>query len=169
MRFWTVSLKSRAPATANLYLDMLRACLKRAGDIRDPVTRQPALAHVPAVPGLAVPKRRARPVPDVVLAEIIETVPKHTADAILLTLYFGFRRGEVFGLEIHQVDFEAKGVRQFAERVKDNEDTFLPAARAALALLEQLVQQARARNTTYLITWRCVASVPAKTGTQKQE
>jgi len=42
----------------------------------------------------------------------------------------------------------------FAEELKYDEDEFLPGAPAAMSLLRQLADQAGARGTTYLITWR---------------
>ena len=153
-RFWKVLNKKRAPATINLYLTMLRQCLDRATKIRDPNTGQPALSQAPKVPKIHVPRRKARPIPDAVLTDVLAIVPQHVREAIVLTLYFGFRRGEVFGLEIHHVDFDAGGVRLFAEDVKDAEDAFLPGAPDAMAFLRRLVEQAIERNQSRLITWQ---------------
>lgn len=153
-RYWKTLDKIRAPATVNLYLTMLRQCLERATKVQDPSTGRPYLQQAPKVPELAIPRRKARPVPDVVLTDLLESVPQHLREAITLTLYFGFRRSEVFGLEIHNVDFEAGGIRLFAEDVKDREDTFLPGAPEAMSYLRMLVDQAKARGQRRLITWR---------------
>lgn len=153
-RFWKSTGKPRAPATCNLYLGMLRQIFDRASKIRDPVTQKPAIEAVPVVPELTVPKRKARPIPDLVLGDIFAVVPQHVIEAVTLTLYFGFRRGEVFTLAIHNVDFDANGVRLFAENVKDAEDIFMPGAPEAMAYLRRLVDQAKARGVTRLITWR---------------
>lgn len=153
-KYWVETARTRAPATINLDLTMLRQCLVRAGNVRDPLTGRPALEFVPKVPELPVARRKARPVPDDVLGEVMARVPQHLREAIILTLFFGFRRGEVFGLEIHNVDFDARGVRLFAEGVKDREDTFLPGAPEAMAYLRNLVEQAVDRGQLRLITWR---------------
>ncbi len=151
---WKSLDRPRAPATINLYLGTLRQALERAAKIRDPITGKPAIERAPHVPELAVPRRKARPIPDEVLSEILAVVPEHVIEAVTLTLYFGFRRGEVFGLEIANVDFAARGVRLFAEDVKDAEDTFLPGGPQAMEYLARLVAQAKARRQQRLITWR---------------
>jgi integrase len=152
--FWKTSEKRRSPRTVNLYLKTLDQALTRAASVRDPITGASAIKMRPAVAKLAVPKRKARPVPEAVLSEVLNSVPGHIADAIVLTLYFGFRRGEVFTLQIHQADFDNGGVRLEAGAVKDDEDAFIPGAPAAMAFLQRLVDQARTRKTANLITWR---------------
>lgn len=164
--FWKTLDKTRAPATVNLILTMLRQALDRATKVRDPITGRPALEVAPKVPEVAVPRRKARPVPDDVLSELLGSVPQHLREAITLVLYFGFRRGEVFGLEIHNVDFDAGGIRLFAENVKDSEDTFLPGAPEAMDYLRQLVKQARERGQRRLITWRRERKDPEATARQ---
>jgi integrase len=160
-RYWKPLDRTRAPATINLYLTMLRQCLDRASKVRDPITGKPAIDHLPKVPELPVPRRKARPIPDAILADVLAAVPQHVREAMLLTLYFGFRRGEVFSLQIHNVDFDAGGVRLFAESVKDAEDTFLPGAPEAMTFLKSLVDQARNRGHRHLIMWRRPRKDPA--------
>jgi integrase len=128
--------------------------LEYAGKVRDPLTGEPALRCVPKVPELPVMKRKARPVPENVLSALMETLPTHTVEALTLTLFFGFRRGEVFGLQAHNIDFDAGGIRLYAENVKDAEDTFLPGGPEAMGYLQNLADQAAARGTPWLITWR---------------
>lgn len=153
-RFWKIRHGTRGPATVNLYLKLLRQALDHAAQVRDPLTGAPVIAHAPKVIDLDVPKRKARPVPDAVLSEVLDKLPQHTRDAVVLTLFFGFRRGEVFSLEIKHVDVEARGVRLEAEDVKDDEDAFLPGSPEAMAYLQRLVDEARARGVTRLITWQ---------------
>jgi integrase len=153
-KFWRVTTRKRQPDTVNLYLAVIRAALQRAGKLRDPVTNRPILEQVPEVKDLSTRKRRARPVPDSVIDNLWTLLPSHDVDAVVLTLFFGFRRSEVFSLQIHNVDFDARGVRLFAENVKDEEDTFLPGGPEAMEYLEALVKQAKERDTTYLISWR---------------
>lgn len=152
--FWKTLDKTRSPATINLILAKLRMALDRAAKVRDPITGKPAIDAAPKVPELAVPRRKARPVPDAVLSEVMAAVPQHLREALTLILYFGFRRQEVFELEIHHVDFEAGGIRLYAEDVKDAEDTFLPGAPDAMTFLRQLVEQAKDRGQRRLIMWR---------------
>jgi integrase len=163
-KFWRATTKKRQPDTVNLYLAVIRAVLERAGKLRDPVTGKLILEQVPVVRDLPTRKRRARPVPDSVIDDLWTLLPSHNVDAVVLTLFFGFRRSEVFSLQIHNVDFDARGIRLFAEHVKDEEDTFLPGVPEAMEYLEALVGQAKDRDTTYLITWRTEHKDPSKNG-----
>ena len=155
-RFWKAPQKpkSRSPATINQYLNLLRQIFAQALKFRDPITGDPIVRQVPEVKELDVPKRKARPVPEVILQDVLTTVPPHVVEAITATLYFGFRKGEAFRLQIRHIDFQIGGVRFFAEEVKDDEDEFLTGAPEAMAYLRKLVEQAEERGTTYLISWK---------------
>jgi integrase len=145
---------TRSPRTVNLYLNVLRQALKACLDVRDPLTSEPALKAMPRIPKLSIPKRRARPVPETVLSAIIARVPEHVVEAIRLTLFFGFRKGEVFGLQIRHVDFDAGGIWLTCDEVKDAEDVFMPGAPVAMDELRRLVVRAKERGAKHLITWR---------------
>jgi integrase len=145
--------RTRSAARVNRYLPLLRAAFDRAYNTRDPLTRERAIDEVLPVPELAEMKRKARPVPDDVLTSLLERLPPHLVDAVRVTLFFGLRQSEAFGLQIHQVDFNARGLRLQAEAVKNHTDAFLPGSSHAMQVLAQLVNQARERRTTYLITW----------------
>jgi integrase len=144
----------RSPATVNLYLHLLRQAIGRATKVRDGLTGEPAVKHPPKIPVLKTMKRRARPVPDDVLLRILELVRPHVRDAIRLTLYFGLRQSEAFGLQVHQIDFAAGGLRLYAEGVKDSEDAFLPGSAEAMATLREMAAQARDRGVASLIAVR---------------
>ena len=155
-RFWKESKKRRSAKTINLYLKLVRQGLQHATTVRDTLSDEPALRRLPKVKLLKTLKRKARPVPDAILAEIAATVPQHIAEAIVLTLYFGFRRGEAFTAQAHQVDFDARGIWLSADQVKDDEDAFLPAGPEAMAFLARMIEQAKQREVKgqFLITWR---------------
>jgi integrase len=72
----------------------------------------------------------------------------------VLTLYFGFRKGEAFGLQEKNIDWFAEGVRLFAEDVKDKEDTFLPGSQEAMGYLRCLAIEADRRGVRHLLTHR---------------
>jgi len=151
---WIETKRRRAPATSNLYLGTLREILAHALKVRDPATGKKLLETVPTVPELSVPKRKARPVPDAVSIALRELLPQHAVEGMTVTLLFGFRRGEAFGLQLHHVDFEAGGIRLEAGEVKDDEDAFMHGSRLAMLYLRRLVRQARKRKVKHLITWR---------------
>lgn len=162
-RFWKPHPggKTRSPATINRYLPVLRAALARAYNTRDPLTRERAIDEIPPVPDLKEPKRKARPAPDAVTLRLQQLLPPHVDEAMRLVLYFGLRRGEAFSLRLHQVDFEQRGIWLNADEVKDDEDAFLPGGAAAMEFLGELVEQAKTRSTSWLITWRRTRKDPA--------
>lgn len=159
--------KTRSPATVNRYLPLLRAAFNRAYQTRDPVTRERAVDDVPPIPKLGELKRKARPVPDDVLLDLMSTLPVHVVEALKVTLFFGFRRNEAFSLTIGQVDVDAGGIRLEAKNVKNRTDAFLPGSRHAMQFVAQLVDQARSRGTHHLITWRGLVTEEKKLATAK--
>lgn len=152
--FWTVSDAVRAPATVNLYLGTVRQIFARAAAHRNPMTGDLVFKWLPTVPELRRSKRKPRPTPDQVSAEIMAIMPPHVVDAMMLTAMYGFRKGEGFGLLRTQVDWGAQGVRLHAEDVKDDEDAFLPGSQFAMGYLWCLDIEAEARGTRHLITYR---------------
>jgi hypothetical protein len=132
--YWKDTGKIRSPATVNRRLAVLRMILTRATQMRDPLTNEPVIARVPVFADLKEPKRRARPTPEPVMQRLMEILPLHAIDALVITLYFGFRSSEAFGLEEVNCDWQSQGVRLFAEDVKDAEDVFLPARRRPWAI-----------------------------------
>ena len=150
---WKDTGKTRSPATVNRYLSLLRQIIGRAAEMRD-VDGQAVLDFVPQIKELPELRRRARPTPEPVLETVMAKLPPHAREAVILTLFFGFRASEVFTLEIPQVDFTANGVWLAAEDVKDREDAFLPGSPQAMSVLLQLVDQAKERGVRRLITYR---------------
>jgi integrase len=150
---WKDTGRTRSPATVNRYLSLLRQIIGQAAAMRDTDGRT-VLDFVPQIKELPELKRRARPTPEPVLETVIGKLPPHAGEAVILTLFFGFRASEVFTLEIPQVDFTANGVWLAAEDVKDREDAFLPGSSEAMAFLRQLVEQAKERGVRRPITYR---------------
>lgn len=153
-RFWADTGKPRSAATVNLYLGTLRQIFDRASKHRDPATQQPVFAWLPKVSEIRRPKRKARPMPDQVSAELMAIMPAHVVDAMMVTALFGFRSGEAFTLQRNHIDWDSHGIRLRAEDVKDDEDRFLPAAQFALGFLWCLDLEAESRGVRHLITWQ---------------
>lgn len=150
--FWKVTDRTRSPATVNLYLGTLRQIFERAGKHRDAVTQLPVFPWLPTVPELRRNKRKPRPMPDQVSAEISAIMPAHVEEAMFLTALFGFRSTEAFTLKRTQIDWDHGGIRLQAEDVKDKEDDYQPASQFALGYLWCLDMQAEARGVKELIT-----------------
>lgn len=151
---WKDTGKRRSPATVNRHLAFLRLLFQHATKMRDPVTNQPILARVPEFSDLPEIKRRARPTPEPVLERLMELLPQHAIDGLVVTLCFGFRSSEAFSLQEPQVDWHAEGVRLFGEDVKDSEDVFLPGSQFAMGYLRCLAMEAEARGMRHLISYR---------------
>lgn len=144
--------RKRSRASVNRYLDTLRAALKLAHKMRDGQGNR-LLPDLIDVPKLKTKKRLPRPMPLSLAQEAIAQAPPHLAAAIELVTEFGFRSGEVFGLQIHQVDVERQGIWLDGDDVKENADAFLPATPGTMALLRRLVDQAQAAGQQHLILY----------------
>jgi len=92
----------------------------------------------------------------------MEILPQHAVDALVITLYFGFRSGEAFGLKEEHCDWQSQRVRLFAEEVKDAEDVFLPGSQFAMGYLRCLAIEAEERGLRHLISYRRPAKDPKK-------
>ncbi|HLY04896.1 MAG TPA: tyrosine-type recombinase/integrase [Rhizomicrobium sp.] len=138
----------------NRYLQVIRGVFKRAHKMRDPITRERVLVDLPDITDLDELKRKPRPIPEPVLTRLFEILPQHVIEATAVSLLFGFRKGEVFGLKRDKVDFDAKGVWLDAAEVKDDEDDFLPGSELAMEYLGRLASQAEERGVDHLITWK---------------
>ena len=82
------------------------------------------------------------------LQAIIAAAPPHLADGILLARLMGFRKGEIFGLTVRQVDFNNRCVWLDAESTKAKRAEAVPANPEAIELLKRLVAQARERKVS---------------------
>jgi integrase len=146
--------KTRSAASVNRRLVTLRLILARAAKWRDPLTNQLILNEVPQFEDFPEPKRKARPTPEPVIERLIRLLPPHALDALMITLFFGFRSSEAFSLQESQVDWHAEGIRLFHDDVKDNEDSFLPGSQLAMGYLRCLAMEAQERGLRHLISFR---------------
>lgn len=146
--------RTRSASTVNHYLVPLRQMFDYAHAMRDPVTRARVIEEPPKVPVLKAPKRLPRPVPDNVTQRVLSLLPLRHAKAVFLTLYFGFRKGEAYGITIKHIDFARGGILFTAEEVKSGRDEFLPGGQDAMAFLALLAGEAIARGHKTLIAWQ---------------
>ncbi len=145
--------RNRADSTINRYLVTLGEALRIAHGLRDGAGRL-LLAELPKVPKLAEAQHLPRPVSDSDLEAIMAAAPAHLRDGMLLARLMGFRKAEVFGLTIDQIDFQQRGVWLEASDTKANRAEFIPANPEAMELLTRLVQQARGWKVTHLLTYQ---------------
>ncbi|WP_209779431.1 tyrosine-type recombinase/integrase [Azospirillum agricola] len=147
------SNRKRKDSTINRYLICLGEALGLAHGLKDSGGR-PLLAELPKVPRLAEPEHLPRPVSDDDLRAIIERVPQHLADGVVLARLMGFRKGEVFSLTIEQIDFQNRGVWLEASSTKANRAEFVTAGTEAMEVLIRLVTQARDWKQRHLLTYQ---------------
>ncbi|WP_082108958.1 tyrosine-type recombinase/integrase [Azospirillum thiophilum] len=152
-KLYRPSDRKRADSTINRYLICLGEALRLVHGLKDTGGR-PLLAELPKVPRLAEPEHLPRPVSDDDLQAIMQRVPQHLADGILLARLMGFRKGEVFALTVDQVDFQNRGVWLEASSTKANRAEFISAGTEAMEVLTRLVAQARGWKQLHLLTYQ---------------
>lgn len=97
-----VKLKDATPATANRYLAMIRAILRRASLEWEWIDRAPLIRLYPE------PKRRVRWISPEQVRALLSELPEHLADMVKFSLATGLRQQNVVKLEWSQVDLKRK-------------------------------------------------------------
>ncbi len=172
LSLWRESDRLRSNSTVNHYLATLKAAFNYAARLR--VNGAPLLKYVPAVRKLKAPVREVRAFLDSELEALITNsgskvnktqsgkskivqkrpLPQYVIDAVLLCRLMGFRRREVIGLDIRNIDDARKGYWLRAEETKGNRDELVLAQPDAWSILVRLREQAVMSGNTRLILAR---------------
>ncbi len=152
-RWWGRSKKKRSAASANHYLDCLRAALGLAHAVRDPLTGLPMLPFPPVVRAVEAPKRQPTPIPAGELTARLELARPWVRDAAELARLFGLRRSEALGVTVDHVNADRRALRFVGEEAKSGRDEFAFGGVEGWDLLRRLVAQARKRGVRHLVTW----------------
>ncbi len=145
--------KKRSASTIQRYLATLHAVLTLATRNCDPQTGRPYLDRVPLFPEVQSPQHAPTPWTQAQLRAVFAEAAEHVRDAMTLALLTGMRKGEVLQLTTDRVLLDLGMIRKGVEN-KSRRDGFVPIPPTAMPLIRRLVQQAQARGTQYLITYR---------------
>lgn len=139
-----LKLEQASPATANRYLALIRAILRRAAFDWEWIQKPPKIRLYKE------PSRRVRWLtPDQVRKLLDELLP-HQRDACLFALATGLRHANVIGLRWSQVDFRRKTAWLYADQTKNEEDLHVSLNDTALDVLKRR----RGKHAEYVFTYR---------------
>lgn len=131
-------------ATANRYLALVRAILRRAWLDWNWIDR------VPKITLYSEPKRRVRWITPEQASTLLVELPEHQREIVLFALATGLRQGNVLGLEWTQVDFERRTCWIPADQTKNGEDLLVPLSEMAAVLL----QRQHGNHERFVFTYR---------------
>lgn len=153
---WRDTGRLRSKRQGNNYAKHFRKMLGVAAKVKDPVTRRPVLDQDPPleIELERVPKRKPRPMPDDELEARMESLPPWRQDQAELARRYGLRAEETYRVELRHVEGAARPVIFFrGEEAKSGHDEYAQSGPEGWALVNRLRRQAKARGTTYLLTW----------------
>lgn len=131
-------------ATANRYLALIRAILRRACLLWEWIRRVPPIELYPE------PKRRIRWLTRHQVAVLLQELPAHQRYLVLFALATGLRQANVLQLEWSQVDLERRLAWIHADQAKARREIRVPLSAAAIAVLEAC----QGKHARYVFTFR---------------
>lgn len=138
-----VKLKDTTPATANRYLAMIRAILRRAALEWEWIDRAPLIRLYPE------PKRRVRWLSPEQVRVLLTELPEHLADMVKFSLATGLRQQNVVRLEWSQVDLKRGVAWIYADQAKGGRDIHVSLNATAIGVLTKQIGKHPARVFTY--------------------
>lgn len=137
-------LLTAKPATANRYLALIRAILRRSAFEWDWLEKPPhiRLYHEP--------RRRVRWLKPDEARRLLDEIPEHHRDAMIFSLSTGLRASNVSGLKWAQVDLKRRVLWLYADQTKNGEDLHVSLNDAAMAVLHAR----RYINSEYVFTYQ---------------
>lgn len=138
-----VKLKDTTPATANRYLAMIRAILRRAALEWEWIDRAPLIRLYPE------PKRRVRWLSPEQVRVLLTELPEHLADMVKFSLATGLRQQNVVKLEWSQVDLKRSVAWIYADQAKGGRDIHVSLNATAIGVLTKQIGKHPDRVFTY--------------------
>jgi integrase len=138
-----VKLKDTTPATANRYLAMIRAILRRAALEWEWIDRAPLIRLYPE------PKRRVRWLSPEQVRALLTELPEHLADMVKFSLATGLRQQNVVKLAWSQVDLKRGVAWIYADQAKGGRDIHVSLNATATGVLTKQIGKHPARVFTY--------------------
>lgn len=143
-RLGRIKADATTPATANRYLALVRAILRRACKVWEWIERAPAVVLYPER------NRRIRWLSPDQVRVLIDELPLHQRSVVLFALATGLRQGNVLGLEWNQVDTVKRLAWIHADQAKARRAIRVPLSEMALQVLERC----RGHHPTAVFTYR---------------
>jgi len=126
-----IKRKEFSPTTANRYLALIRAILKRAMNEWEWIDR------VPHIRLYRLPKNRVRWLKPEQVQILLNELPEHLADLVRFSLGTGLRKANVLGLEWSQVDMPRHVAWIHADQAKGGRDIHVTLNATTLQVLER--------------------------------
>lgn len=142
-RIRVARLKEASKSTANRFLALVRAILKRAVDEWDWLEKSPKVKLFKEAEG------RVRFITSEQVQTLLCELPAHQQDMVLFALQTGLRQANVVELEWSQVDLERGHMWVNAAQSKNRKPIAVPLNREALAVLHRQLGKHPARVFTF--------------------
>lgn len=143
-RIGRIKADATTPATANRYLALIRAILRRAREVWEWIERAPRIVLYPER------HRRIRWLSPDQVRILLDELPPHQRVVVLFALATGLRQGNVLALEWSQVDIEKRLVWIHADQAKARRAIRVPLSETAL----QVLQRCRGDHPSAVFTYR---------------
>ena len=135
--------KQTSPATANRYLALISAILRKA------VREWEWADKVPKITLFKEAQRRIRWLQPEQAKTLLELLPQHSRDLVLFALATGLRQSNVLTLEWSQVDLERRVVWFYGDQMKNKLDHHVSLNDTAMDVLNRQVGKHLSRVFTY--------------------
>lgn len=126
-----VKRKEYSAATANRYLALIRAILRRAMNEWEWIDRVPYVRLYP------IPKGRVRWLKPEQMKTLLDELPPHLVAIVMFSLATGLRKANVLGLEWSQVDMSRHVAWIYADQAKGGRDIHISLNETALEVLKR--------------------------------
>lgn len=143
-RLGRIKADATTPATANRYLALVRAILRRSCKVWEWIERAPAVVLYPER------NRRIRWLSPEQVRVLLDELPLHQRSVVLFALATGLRQGNVLGLEWSQVDTVKRLAWIHADQAKARQAIRVPLSEAAL----QVLARCRGDHPAAVFTYR---------------
>lgn len=138
-----IKCKEASPATANRYLAMIRAILRRAALEWEWIDKAPLIRLYPES------KRRVRWLHPEQVARLLQELPAHLIDIVKFSLATGLRRRNVVDLEWSQVDLARNTAWIYADQAKGGRDIHVSLNATAVDVLTRQIGKHPERVFTF--------------------
>ncbi|WP_292916856.1 tyrosine-type recombinase/integrase [Nitrosomonas sp.] len=135
--------KDTSPSTANRYLALIRAILRKACHDWEWMEKIPKIRLFPE------PKRRIRWLTPEQVKRLLNELPQHQQDMMIFALSTGLRQSNVINLEWNQVDLERKAAWIHPDQAKARKAIHVPLNSVAITVLLRQVGKHQNRVFTF--------------------